>query len=94
MSWFSALRSSISLLSSPVRTFSTSSLLSAGYKLKTHQGAKKRWNALSNGKFKRVRAGKTHINSHMSRIRLHNLGLPGFANAGQRRHLRKLLPYA
>ncbi|KTW27939.1 ribosomal protein L35 [Pneumocystis jirovecii RU7] len=31
--------------------------------LKTHSGTKKRWSALPSGKFKRKKAGKTHLNS-------------------------------
>ncbi|EMR11806.1 ribosomal protein L35 [Pneumocystis murina B123] len=31
--------------------------------LKTHSGTKKRWKALPSGKFKRRKAGKTHLNS-------------------------------
>ncbi|KAG4303726.1 hypothetical protein PCK1_000244 [Pneumocystis canis] len=33
--------------------------------LKTHSGTKKRWTALPSGKFKRRKAGKTHLNSGM-----------------------------
>ncbi|KZP01307.1 hypothetical protein CALVIDRAFT_559928 [Calocera viscosa TUFC12733] len=95
MSWFTTLRSSISLLTSPSRAFSTTAVAAGKeYKLKTHQGAKKRWKAMPSGDFKRWKCSKTHNNSHLARARLHTLGLPSFANAGQRRQLKRLLPYA
>lgn len=37
------------------RLFSTSALLQYSYKLKSHQGAKKRWRSLASGVFKRVK---------------------------------------
>ncbi|KXN88271.1 hypothetical protein AN958_07730 [Leucoagaricus sp. SymC.cos] len=38
------------------RLFSTTPIIEAGYKLKSHSGAKKRWRSLASGKsFKRVR---------------------------------------
>ena len=36
-----------------IRSFSTTAVVQFP-KLKTHQGAKKRWRAIANGKFKRV----------------------------------------
>ncbi|GAA6057982.1 hypothetical protein JCM3770_004598 [Rhodotorula araucariae] len=65
-------------------------------KLKTHQGAAKRWKALANGEFKRAKAGRVHLNSNgsMSRERLNRLGEPAFARPAWKRTLRRLLPYA
>ncbi|KZT51513.1 hypothetical protein CALCODRAFT_521311 [Calocera cornea HHB12733] len=94
MSWFATLRSSVSLLTRTSRTFSMSAVVEKGYKLKTHQGTKKRWTALPNGQFKHWRPGKSHGNSSYARARLHELGQVRYSNAGQRRHLKKLLPYA
>ena len=55
--WFSPaarlLASSTTSLAS--RSFASSAIARAGYKLKSHQGAKKRWHAIASGKFKRVR---------------------------------------
>ncbi|GAC95438.1 hypothetical protein PHSY_003014 [Pseudozyma hubeiensis SY62] len=52
-----------------------------GGKLKSHSGTKKRWSPLGSGSgkayqltFKRGIAGKSHLNSHMARDRLNNLG--------------------
>lgn len=46
------------------RLFSTTSIVQAGYKLKSHSGAKKRWKSLASGKaFKRVRIMTTSINA-------------------------------
>lgn len=42
------------LAATGARLFSTSNFLLAGYKLKSHQGAKKRWKAIASGVFKRV----------------------------------------
>ncbi|GAA5900917.1 hypothetical protein JCM8208_007564 [Rhodotorula glutinis] len=65
-------------------------------KLKTHQGAAKRWKALANGEFKRAKAGRVHLNSNgsMSRERLNRLGEPAFARPAWKKTLRRLLPYA
>ncbi|TNY19297.1 50S ribosomal protein L35 [Rhodotorula diobovata] len=95
-----SLPSTWSLLSPP-RLFSSSApqLLvrkPTKYKLKTHQGAAKRWKALANGEFKRAKAGRVHLNSNggMSRERLNRLGEPAFARPAWKRTLRRLLPYA
>ena len=39
---------------STARLFSTSAVAQAGYKLKSHSGAKKRWRSIASGIFKRV----------------------------------------
>ncbi|CCJ31213.1 unnamed protein product [Pneumocystis jirovecii] len=65
--------------------------------LKTHSGTKKRWSALPSGKFKRKKAGKTHLNSGKSSTRLNRLGKTTYADGGksgpQTRHLKRLLPF-
>ncbi|RHZ61843.1 hypothetical protein Glove_345g25 [Diversispora epigaea] len=64
------------------------------YKMKTHSGAKKRWRVTGGGKLKRWRVGKSHLNTGVSRTRLRRLKKPAFATKGQRKILKRLLPYA
>ena len=45
---------SFSRVLSTARLFSTSAVAEAGYKLKSHSGAKKRWRSIASGVFKRV----------------------------------------
>ena len=71
----------------------------SGGKLKTHSGTKKRWTPLGSGSgkayqllFKRAYAGKSHLNSHMARNRLNNLGGTKLSPRGRiNRTLRRLL---
>ncbi|KAF8320457.1 hypothetical protein DL93DRAFT_2074122 [Clavulina sp. PMI_390] len=88
---FLGLRALLRLSVTPSRGFSTSSQL---LKLKTHHGAKKRWSALPGGLFKRGKAGRSHLNSHMPSSRLNRLGQTAYSTPTQARTLRRLLPYA
>ncbi|KAF7288511.1 Ribosomal protein L35 [Mycena chlorophos] len=77
------------------RAFSTTSVLEAGYKLKSHSGAKKRWRS-SPGlqSFKRGRAGRAHLNTSKAPARLNRLGNTAYSTPAQTHKLRKvLLPY-
>ncbi|KAJ7069735.1 hypothetical protein C8F01DRAFT_1113766, partial [Mycena amicta] len=57
------------------RPFSTTSILEAGYKLKSHSGAKKRWRSAPGLKsFKRGQAGRSHLNTSKAPARLNRLG--------------------
>ncbi|KAE8234197.1 hypothetical protein CF326_g770 [Tilletia indica] len=65
-----------------------------GGKLKTHMGTKKRFFPVGSvvGMFKRGRAGKSHLNSHMSSIRRSRLRGMAITPPGQTaRHLKRLL---
>ncbi|EAU86068.1 hypothetical protein CC1G_07147 [Coprinopsis cinerea okayama7 len=75
--------------------FSTSPVAQAGYKLKSHSGAKKRWRSLGSGTaFKRGKAGHSHLNAHKSAERKNRLSQTAYANPTQAANLRKrLLPY-
>ncbi|KAH6908000.1 ribosomal protein L35-domain-containing protein [Coprinopsis sp. MPI-PUGE-AT-0042] len=75
--------------------FSTSPVAEAGYKMKSHSGAKKRWKSLGNGTaFKRAKAGHSHLNAHKSAEQKNRLSGTAYANATQAARLRKqLLPY-
>ncbi|CAD6941246.1 unnamed protein product [Tilletia controversa] len=65
-----------------------------GGKLKTHMGTKKRFFPVGSivGMFKRGRAGKSHLNSHMSSVRRSRLRGMAITPPGQTaRHLKRLL---
>ncbi|GBC00176.1 hypothetical protein RclHR1_03780005 [Rhizophagus clarus] len=64
------------------------------YKMKTHSGAKKRFRVLRNGKFKRFKAGKRHLNTGVSRSKIRFLSNPAYSHPSQMNHLKKLMPYA
>ncbi|TFK52627.1 hypothetical protein OE88DRAFT_1657990 [Heliocybe sulcata] len=78
-------------LTSTARLFSSSAVQQ---KLKSHQGAKKRWKAIANGTFKRAHAGHKHLNVHKSPSRKNHLAQTAYSNKTQTAHLKKLLPYA
>jgi large subunit ribosomal protein L35 len=44
------------------------------YKMKTHSGAKKRFQVLKSGKVKRKQSGLRHLNSHMKSKTKRHLG--------------------
>ncbi|KAK0539347.1 hypothetical protein OC834_000066 [Tilletia horrida] len=65
-----------------------------GGKLKTHMGTKKRFFPVGSveGMFKRGKAGKSHLNSHMSSVRRAGLRGTAITPPGQTaRHLKRLL---
>ncbi|KAF9483479.1 hypothetical protein BDN70DRAFT_799676 [Pholiota conissans] len=75
--------------------FSSTSVAEAGYKMKTHSGAKKRWRSLPSGTaFKRGKAGHSHMNVSKSPVRKNRLSATAYSNATQTHKLKKLLlPY-
>ncbi|KAJ7175912.1 hypothetical protein C8R46DRAFT_891269 [Mycena filopes] len=77
------------------RPFSTTSILEAKYKMKSHQGAKKRWRSSPGLKsFKRGQAFRSHLNANKSPARLNRLGNTAYSTPAQTHKLRKvLLPY-
>ncbi|THV00827.1 hypothetical protein K435DRAFT_656573 [Dendrothele bispora CBS 962.96] len=77
------------------RLFSTTSVSQAGYKMKSHSGAKKRWRSLASGNsFKRARAGHSHLNVHKSPARKNRLAQTAYSTDAQTHKLKKLLlPY-
>ncbi|GBE85029.1 Putative mitochondrial ribosomal protein new15 [Sparassis crispa] len=62
-------------------------------KLKTHQGAKKRWRSLPSGLFKRPKAGHQHLNTRKSSARKNALSQTAYSHGSQTATLNKLLPY-
>ncbi|TDL23246.1 hypothetical protein BD410DRAFT_747299 [Rickenella mellea] len=77
----------------PARSFATSAVTHL-YKLKTHQGAKKRWRGLPNGLFKRGKAGHHHKNVTKTPGRKNRLGLTAYSTGAQTSNIRRAMPYA
>ncbi|KAJ7107275.1 hypothetical protein C8R43DRAFT_839786, partial [Mycena crocata] len=77
------------------RSFSTTPVAEALYKMKSHHGAKKRWRSAPGGKaFKRGKAFRSHLNASKSPARLNRLGNTAYSTAAQTHKLKKvLLPY-
>ncbi|KAJ7459902.1 hypothetical protein FB451DRAFT_1045897 [Mycena latifolia] len=77
------------------RLFSTTSMVEAGYKMKSHSGAKKRWRSSPGSKsFKRGQAFRSHLNASKSPARLNRLGNTAYSTPAQTHKLKKLLlPY-
>jgi ribosomal protein L35 len=64
-------------------------------KLKTHSGAKKRFNLTKNGKVKRAKAYKRHqLNNHIkSAKRKRSLRKSTYADVTNVKAIKKLIPY-
>ncbi|KAF5369480.1 hypothetical protein D9758_002751 [Tetrapyrgos nigripes] len=77
------------------RLFSTTSSVEAGYKIKSHSGAKKRWRSLGSGNsYKHAHAAHTHKNQHKSPARKNRLAQTAYSTPAQTHKLKKLLlPY-
>ncbi|KAF8158116.1 hypothetical protein B0H34DRAFT_749559 [Crassisporium funariophilum] len=80
---------------SATRLFSTTPIAEAGYKLKSHSGAKKRWRSLASGTvFKRGKAGHSHMNVSKRPGQKNRLSTTAYSTSAQTQKLRKvLLPY-
>ncbi|KAJ3749757.1 hypothetical protein EV360DRAFT_89696 [Lentinula raphanica] len=92
----STLRSAYTL--SPIwrpRLFSTTTVAEAGYKMKSHSGAKKRWRSLGSGtSFKRGKASHQHLNVSKPPARKNRLSTTAYSTPAQTHKLKKLLlPY-
>jgi large subunit ribosomal protein L35 len=62
-------------------------------KMKSHRGAAKRVKRTGTGKYKRMRAFKSHILTKKTRKRKRRLRQPDIASPGDARRLKKILPY-
>ena len=62
-------------------------------KLKTHSGAKKRFNLTKTGKVKRAKAFKSHILTKKDTKRTRRLRAGGYADATNVDAIRKMIPY-
>jgi large subunit ribosomal protein L35 len=62
-------------------------------KMKTHRGAAKRVKKTGSGKFKRMRANKSHILTKKTRKRKRRLRQPDLVSGADAKKLSKILPY-
>ncbi|MGN0174192.1 MAG: 50S ribosomal protein L35 [Acutalibacteraceae bacterium] len=62
-------------------------------KIKTHSGAKKRFNLTKNGKVKRAHANKSHILNKKTTKRKRNLRKNAIADKTNAPAIKKLIPY-
>ena len=62
-------------------------------KLKTHSGAKKRFNLTKKGKVKRAHAYKSHILNKKSTKRKRNLRKAAYADVTNVAAVKKMIPY-
>ncbi len=62
-------------------------------KIKTHSGAKKRFNLTKNGKVKRAHAFKRHILTKMSTKRKRQLRSAAYADKTNVAQIKLLIPY-
>lgn len=62
-------------------------------KMKTHRATAKRIRKTGSGKYKRAKAGKSHILTKKSQKRKRNLRKAGLVSSTYVKTMRKLLPY-
>jgi len=62
-------------------------------KIKTHSGAKKRFNLTKNGKVKRAKAYKRHILNKKTTKRKRSLRKAAYADATNVKAIRLMIPY-
>ena len=62
-------------------------------KLKTHSGAKKRFNLTKNGKVKRAHAFKSHILTQKDTKRTRRLRSTAYADVTNVETIKKMIPY-
>ena len=62
-------------------------------KLKTHSGAKKRFNLTKNGKVKRAHAFKSHILTKKDTKRTRRLRTTTYADVTNTETIKKMIPY-
>ena len=62
-------------------------------KMKTHSGAKKRFNLTKSGKVKRAHAFKSHILTKKTTKRTRNLRKNGYADVTNIEAIKQMIPY-
>ncbi|MCI8842616.1 MAG: 50S ribosomal protein L35 [Oscillospiraceae bacterium] len=62
-------------------------------KIKTHSGAKKRFNLTKTGKVKRAHAFKSHILTKKTTKRTRGLRQTGYADVTNEDAIKKMIPY-
>ncbi len=65
----------------------------AGYKMKSHRGAAKRFKIAGGGKVKRARAAGSHLLNHKPASRMRRTKSPAYLGPADARMIKKLLPY-
>ena len=65
----------------------------AGYKMKSHKGAAKRFSFTANGKVKRGKAFGSHLLTTKSAGRMRKLTTISYVDGANAKMMRKLLPY-
>jgi large subunit ribosomal protein L35 len=65
----------------------------AGYKMKSHKGAAKRFRITGGGKVKRGRTSGSHLLSHKSATRMRHIKSTAYCNSTDEKMIKKLLPY-
>jgi large subunit ribosomal protein L35 len=63
-------------------------------KLKTNKGAAKRFRLTESGKIRRKKAYKGHILTKKNSKRKRELGKPDFVFSGEKKTVKRMLPYA
>jgi len=66
----------------------------AGYKLKSHRGAAKRFRITGNGKVKRGKAFGKHLLTSKKGKRMRSITAGGYCSDTEARMMIKLLPYS
>jgi len=62
-------------------------------KMKTHSGAKKRFNLTKTGKVKRAHGTKNHFLSRKTAKQKRGLRKTGYVSAAEARNVKQLIPY-
>ncbi len=65
----------------------------AGYKLKTHKGAAKRFKFTASGRVKNGKAFASHLLTSKSAGRMRKLSMVAYADKTNETKLKRLLPY-
>ncbi|MFQ5787408.1 MAG: 50S ribosomal protein L35 [Thermodesulfobacteriota bacterium] len=65
----------------------------AKVKVKTNRGAVKRFKVTANGKIKRTKGGRSHLNAKKSRRRKRRLLSPDFIEGARAKRIKKIVPY-
>lgn len=68
--------------------------MSKGQKLKTNKSTQKRFRRTSSGKFKKMSAGKRHLQKDKSSKRRRQLRKSSLVTNGMDKQLRRMMPYA
>ncbi len=65
----------------------------AGYKIKSHRGAAKRFRVTGGGKVKRGKSAGSHLLTHKSASRMRSIKRVSYCEPTQAKTMKTLLPY-